>query len=124
MPRRPEEGDARDGLEDGAKDDDDAVVITKPVSEIPKPAPTGRPEREDVVLQGPCVLIEAVSCRLEGKVVEELGVNDLFVFRGTTCFRWNSAGDSTMAAELRRTGPGGEAEPSSGHANAKIVGKA
>ena len=119
----PEECDALDGVEDGSKDDDDAIVITKPVSEIPKPTPTGRPEREDVVLQGPCVLIEAVSCRLEGKVVEELGVNDLFVFRGTTCFRWNSAGDSTMAAELRRTGPGGEDESSSGHANAKIVGK-
>lgn len=119
----PEECDALDGVEDGSKDDDDAFVITKPVSEIPKPTPTGRPEREDVVLQGPCVLIEAVSCRLEGKVVEELGVNDLFVFRGTTCFRWNSAGDSTMAAELRRTGPGGEDESSSGHANAKIVGK-
>ena len=53
---------------------------------VPEPTPEGRPEREDVVMHGPCVLIEAISCRVEGKTVEELGVNELFVFRG----RWSS----------------------------------
>jgi len=95
---------------------DDASAI-----EIPVATPMGRPEREDVALIGPCVLIEAISCRVEGKVVEELGVNDLFVFRGTTCFRWRSAGDDSLAGPpLRRTGPGGEEEEPS----KMVVGKA
>ena len=119
----PEECDAIDPV-NASKDDDDALELSK--SYIPQPTPMGRPEREDVVLTGPCVLIEAISCRVEGEVVEELGVNDLFVFRGTTCFRWNSDGDDTLDAELQRTGPGGEDESDpavSGHANARVVGK-
>ena len=91
--------------------------------DLPKPTPEGRPEREDVAMHGPCVLIEAVSCRVEGRTVEELGVNDLFVFRGTTCFRWRSRGDGSLeAAPLRRTGPGGEEEEIGN--NVKVVGKA
>ena len=102
--------------------DDDATKLED--DEIPAPTPLGRPEREDVDLRGPCVLIEAISCRVEGDVVEELGVNDLFVFRGTTCFRWRSAGDDSVnGPELRRTGVGGEDESDSGHATAKVVGK-
>ena len=115
-------GDVDAAAAPAASADDDAVRLDE--DEIPAPTPLGRPEREDVVLRGPCVLIEAISCRVEGDVVEELGVNDLFVFRGTTCFRWRSAGDdSVRGPELRRTGPGGEDESDSGHANAKVVGK-
>ena len=118
-PDVPEECDAP---APAASADDDSTSLDD--DEIPAATPLGRPEREDVDLRGPCVLIEAVSCRVEGDVVEELGVNDLFVFRGTTCFRWRSAGDdSVRGPELRRTGPGGEDESDSGHANAKIVGK-
>jgi len=120
-PDVPEECDAP---APAASADDDSTSLDD--DEIPSPTPLGRPEREDVDLRGPCVLIEAISCRVEGDVVEELGVNDLFVFRGTTCFRWRSAGDDTVqdgAPELRRTGPGGEDESDSGHANAKVVGK-
>ena len=115
-------GDDGAELAPAASADDDSTRLDD--DEIPAATPLGRPEREDVDLRGPCVLIEAVSCRVEGDVVEELGVNDLFVFRGTTCFRWRSAGDdSVRGPELRRTGPGGEDESDSGHANAKIVGK-
>ena len=117
-PDVPEECDAP---APAASADDDSTSLDD--DEIPSPTPLGRPEREDVDLRGPCVLIEAISCRVEGDVVEELGVNDLFVFRGTTCFRWRSAGDDTVhpgAPELRRTGPGGEDESDSGHANAKV----
>ena len=115
-------GDVDAAAAPAASADDDAVRLDE--DEIPAPTPLGRPEREDVVLRGPCVLIEAISCRVEGDVVEELGVNDLFVFRGTTCFRWRSAGDdSVRGPELRRTGPGGEDESDSGHANAKVVGR-
>ena len=120
-PDVPEECDAP---APAASADDDSTSLDD--DEIPSPTPLGRPEREDVDLRGPCVLIEAISCRVEGDVVEELGVNDLFVFRGTTCFRWRSAGDDTVlrgAPELRRTGPGGEDESDSGHANAKVMGK-
>ena len=120
-PDVPEECDAP---APAASADDDSTSLDD--DEIPSPTPLGRPEREDVDLRGPCVLIEAISCRVEGDVVEELGVNDLFVFRGTTCFRWRSAGDNTVhpgAPELRRTGPGGEDESDSGHANAKVMGK-
>jgi hypothetical protein len=120
-PDVPEECDAP---APAASADDDSTSLDD--DEIPSPTPLGRPEREDVDMRGPCVLIEAISCRVEGDVVEELGVNDLFVFRGTTCFRWRSAGDDTVrrgAPELRRTGPGGEDESDSGHANAKVVGK-
>lgn len=93
---------------------------------MPKPTPEGRPEREDVLMHGPCVLIEAISCRVEGKTVEELGVNELFVFRGTTCFRWASRGDGSLTGPpLRRTGPGGEAEEvDSGNNGLTPVGEA
>ena len=90
-PDVPEECDAP---APAASADDDSTSLDD--DEIPSPTPLGRPEREDVDLRGPCVLIEAISCRVEGDVVEELGVNDLFVFRGTTCFRWRSAGDDTV----------------------------
>ena len=107
--------------DDVADADPDATVDVSTADEL-NPTPEGRPEREDVDLRGPCVLIEAVSCRVEGEVVEELGVNDLFVFRGTTCFRWLSRGDASLGgAALTRTGPGGEMEP---HADdVKTVGK-
>ena len=107
--------------DDVADADPDATVDVSTADEL-NPSPEGRPEREDVDLRGPCVLIEAVSCRVEGEVVEELGVNDLFVFRGTTCFRWLSRGDASLGgAALTRTGPGGEMEP---HADdVKTVGK-
>ena len=89
-------------------DDDEPEECPAPA---PAPTPMGRAEREDVELHGPCVLIEAISCRVEGKTVEELGVNDLFVFRGTTCFRWRSRGDGTDVLPVpNRTGPGGEDE--------------
>ena len=101
-------------------DDDEPEECPAPP---PAPTPMGRPEREDVVLHGPCVLIEAISCRVEGKTVEELGVNDLFVFRGTTCFRWRSRGDGTDAGPVpSRTGPGGEDEAGTGWAAAPVVG--
>ena len=101
-------------------DDDEPEECPAPP---PAPTPMGRPEREDVVLHGPCVLIEAISCRVEGKTVEELGVNDLFVFRGTTCFRWRSRGDGTDAGPVpSRTGPGGEDEAGTGWASAPVVG--
>ena len=74
-------------------------------------------------MHGPCVLIEAISCRVEGKTVEELGVNELFVFRGTTCFRWTSRGDGSLTGPpLQRTGPGGEDESDNG--KVKVVGEA
>ena len=101
-------------------DDDEPEECPAPA---PAPTPTGRAEREDVELHGPCVLIEAISCRVEGKTVEELGVNDLFVFRGTTCFRWRSRGDGTDVLPVpNRTGPGGEDEAGTGWAKAPVVG--
>ena len=45
-----------------------------------------RPEREDADMRGPCVLIEVASCRLEGKEVESLGINEMFVNRGARRF--------------------------------------
>tara|TARA_B100001758_G_scaffold8190_1_gene6226 strand:- start:728 stop:1954 length:1227 start_codon:yes stop_codon:yes gene_type:complete len=54
-----------------------------------------RPEREDADMRGPCVLIEVASCRLEGKEVESLGINEMFVNRGSTAFRWKSRGDES-----------------------------
>ena len=117
----PEECVDDDAAAAAADADPDATVDDTTADEL-EPTPKGRPEREDVDLRGPCVLIEAVSCRVEGEVVEELGVNDLFVFRGTTCFRWLSRGDGSLGgADLTRTGPGGEVEP---HADdVKTVGK-
>ena len=101
-------------------DDDEPEECPAPA---PAPTPTGRAEREDVELHGPCVLIEAISCRVEGKTVEELGVNDLFVFRGTTCFRWRSRGDGTDVLPVpNRTGPGGEDEAGTAWAKAPVVG--
>ena len=98
--------------------DEMAPVLTEAPQQ--KPTPEGRPEREDVQMYGPCVLIEAISCRVEGKTVEELGVNDLFVFRGTTCFRWTSRGDGSLnGPPLRRTGPGGEDEEKGGGGDKK-----
>jgi len=64
-----------------------------------------RPETENAKVRGPCVLIEIKSCRVEGKTVEDLGLNDMFVNRGTTAFRWRSAGDGSLRGEaLTRTG--------------------
>ena len=101
-------------------DDDEPEECPAPA---PAPTPTGRAEREDVELHGPCVLIEAISCRVEGTTVEELGVNDLFVFRGTTCFRWRSRGDGTDVLPVpNRTGPGGEDEAGTAWAKAPVVG--
>ena len=54
-----------------------------------------RPEREDADMRGPCVLIEVASCRLEGKEVESLGINEMFINRGSTAFRWKSRGDDS-----------------------------
>ena len=67
-----------------------------------------RPEREDADMRGPCVLIEVVSCTLEGKEVEKLGINEMFVNRGTTAFRWKSRGDASWMGKgkLRHYGEG------------------
>lgn len=67
--------------------------------------PGARPESEKVKMRGPCVLIEIKSARVEGKVVEDLGLNEMFVNRGTTAFRWRSAGDGSLdGGPLTRTG--------------------
>ena len=107
-------------LEDDDDDDDDAREGGPPV--VPKPTPLGRPEREDVALRGPCVLIEAVSCRVEGETVEELGVNDLFVFRGTTCFRWASRGDDSRGRALTREGTTAKGSEEEGSEPAEVGG--
>ena len=67
--------------------------------------PGARPETWRAALRGPCVLIEIVSARVEGKLVEELGINDMFVNHGTTAFRWRSKGDGSLdGPALTRTG--------------------
>ena len=74
-----------------------------------EPVPVGRVESTDVVMTGPCVLIQVVAFRLEGKTVEELNINDLFVNQGTTCFRWRSRGDGSLdGPDLQRLGPEGD----------------
>jgi len=89
-----------------------------------KETPMGRAERDDVAMYGPCVLIEAISCRVEGKAVEDLKLNDFFTFRGTTCFRWSSKGDKSITGPgLRRLGPGGDDESNSGHAKVTPIGE-
>lgn len=67
--------------------------------------PGARPETRDVDMRGPCVLIEVIRARVEGKTVESLGLNDMFVNRGTTAFRWRSRGDGSLhGPPLTRTG--------------------
>jgi hypothetical protein len=67
--------------------------------------PGARPETWRAALRGPCVLIEIISARVEGKLVEELGINDMFVNHGTTAFRWRSKGDGSLdGPALTRTG--------------------
>ena len=64
-----------------------------------------RPETMGVVIKGPCVLIEVIRARVEGKTCESLGLNDMFVNRGTTAFRWRSYGDGSLdGPALSRTG--------------------
>jgi len=68
-------------------------------------APGARPETREAEMRGPCVLIEIVSARVEGKLVESLGLNEMFVNRGTTAFRWRSRGDGSVdGPPLTRTG--------------------
>ena len=59
-------------------------------------APNARPETREAEMRGPCVLIEIVNARVEGKLVESLGLNEMFVNRGTTAFRWRSRGDGSV----------------------------
>ena len=67
--------------------------------------PGARPETRDAEMRGPCVLIEIVRARVEGKTVESLGLNEMFVNRGTTAFRWRSRGDGSLEGPpLTRTG--------------------
>lgn len=64
-----------------------------------------RPETRRAAMRGPCVLIEIISAKVEGKLVESLGLNDMFVNRGTTAFRWRSIGDGSLdGPALTRTG--------------------
>ena len=68
-------------------------------------APDARPETREAEMRGPCVLIEIVNARVEGKLVESLGLNEMFVNRGTTAFRWRSRGDGSVdGPPLTRTG--------------------
>ena len=68
-------------------------------------APDARPETREAEMRGPCVLIEIVNARVEGKLVESLGLNEMFVNRGTTAFRWRSRGDGSVGGPpLTRTG--------------------